>query len=322
MTQSTINPIIIFIWKNRFKNLILAVILLIASFLIVLLGMDKKYTAVVSIIPPSGSSSSMGKLGALAGLAGLGSISNSGLSQDMNRGILESRALQYKLLQTNFSYQENGNTVSGKLIDLLEIDSSNPRELYEKAYKAFVEDILFSDIDADNNILYINVTLKSPVLAAMVANKMIEYLDEIVKKQIVNEYSEQSQYIRSRIQIISDSLKMSENAYKKFLEQTREADSPEYTILDMQFQRQLTVLTTILSELQKQKELLIMNNMFTLSPIKVLDRAEPPYRKSRPKRLLTIISIFSIFIFLQLLINTSIVLFRNFKTNVIARIDE
>ncbi len=322
MTQSTINPIIIFIWKNRFRNLILSIIFLIASFLIVLLGMDKQYTAVVSIIPPSGSSSSMGKLGALAGLAGLGSIGNSGLSQDMNRGILESKALQYRLLQTEFSYKEHGKPESGKLIDLLDIDSPNPRELYEKAYKAFAEEILFTDIDADNNILYLNVTLKSPVLAALVANKMVEYLDDIVKKQIVNEYREQSQYIRSRIRVISDSLKMSENAYKKFMEQTREADSPEYTILDMQFQRQLTVLTTILSELQKQKELLVMNNMFTLSPIKVLDRAEPPFRKSRPKRLLTIISIFSIFIFLQLLINSFIVLYRNFKTNVIARINE
>ncbi len=324
MSSSDINPIFVFVWKKRIVNIAISFLLGILLIVYVFFIMEKKYSASLSLLPSAaGLSAPMGGgLGALANLAGLGSMGSGVQSQEMYAGIIHSRKLQSRLLDTGFEFEYQGQTMSGILLDFLEIEGESEREIYEKAFKAMEEEVLFTEIDNDNNILYLSVTLKNPVLAALAANKLVEYLDEIVRTQINKEYHEQYDYLKNRISVVGDSMKMAENALKEFLEKTRDFEAPQNIVREMRLRRAITVRTTIYAELKKQEEIFVLENMLNLSPVKVLDEARPPYRKSRPKRLLVLLSLFFFFTFIQFSINAGIVIYRRFRTRVISRIDE
>ncbi|WP_457566755.1 hypothetical protein [Caldithrix abyssi] len=317
MAQTKISPVLHYIWQKRKLNLAVLGISLLLVLLVLFFVLEKYYTASISIIPSSASFSSQmsGKLGALAGLAGIGNIGADGQSQEMYEGIIHSRRLQSRLLKTEFTFTEGDNQHSATLLDFLEIEGDNPRQIWENAFKTMNEEVIYTEINPDNNILYIKVTLKNPFLAAKVANKLVEYLDQIVRQQINKEYTEQYDYLKKRISVMKDSILISENNLKNFLKTTRDLTVPENVIKELRLRRILTMQSAILAELRKQEELFVLQNMVNLSPVKVLDQAIAPYKKSRPRRALLLISFFIIIVSLQFIVNYAVVAYRAFRKN-------
>ena len=315
MEQSKLNPIILFIWKNRKINITIASIATVLLFLLVMLFMTKYYTATTSIIPASSNFASQlgGKLGSLAGLAGLSNMGSGGQSQQMYESIIKSKKLQHRLLHTEFEFDTDDGIKKQQLLDFLEIEGKNQREILEKAYKELNGDIIFPELDNETDILFVNVTLENPFLAAKVANKIIEYLDDIVSNQINKEYDEQYAYLRKHKTVIKDSILIVENQLKDFLKNTRDLYAPENVIKELRLKRILTMQTAILAELKKQEEIFVLENIVNLKPVKVLDRAVAPYKKSRPKRALVLISFFMLMISVQFVVNYLIVTYRAFK---------
>lgn len=317
MQHPHLNPIFAFIWKNRKINLIITALSVLITVLIIFFILNKYYTATASVIPSSSNFASQlgGKLGTLAGLAGLGPVGAGGQSQEMYQGIINSRKLQLRLLQTEFRFKTSDGLRKQKLIDYLEIKAKNKRQLLEKAFKILNEDVIYTEINPDNNILYLKVTLRNPFLAAAVANKIIDYLDDIVRHQINKEYTQQYNYLQQRISSLKDSILYSENNLKEFLEKTRDINAPENVIKELRLKRVLTMQSAILAELKKQEEIFVLENMVNLSPVKVLDHAIPPYKKSRPRRALLLISFFMLIISVQFLANYLLVAYKAFKQN-------
>jgi uncharacterized protein involved in exopolysaccharide biosynthesis len=79
--------------------------------------------------------------------------------------------------------------------------------------------------------------------------------------------------------------------------------------------RNLEIQTQLLIEFRKQLEIFIADNMVNLADIKVLDQAYPPYRKSRPKRILFLITFFILAGIVHMGINAGILIWRNFKSD-------
>lgn len=317
MERPHLNPIVSFIWKHRKTNLIIFSLSILILIIVVFIVLDKYYTATATVIPSSSNFASQlgGKLGALAGLAGINSIGAGGQTQEMYQGIIGSRRLQLRLLNTVFEIKNKKNTRKEKLIDFLDIKAKNRRQHLEKAFKMLNEDVIYTEVNPDNDLLILKVTLKNPFLAADVANKIIEYLDDIVRHQINKEYSEQYNYLTNRISLMKDSILIAENNLKNFLEKTRDLNAPQNIIKQLRLKRVLTMQTAILAELKKQEEIFILENMVNLSPVKVLDHAIPPYRKSRPRRALILISFFLIILSVQFLVNYLILAYKAFKQN-------
>ncbi len=317
MERPHLNPIVSFIWKHRKTNLIIFSLSILILLIVVFLVLDKYYTATATVIPSSSNFASQlgGKLGALAGLAGINSIGAGGQTQEMYQGIIGSRRLQLRLLNTVFEIKNKKDSRKEKLIDFLDIKAKNSREHLEKAFKMLNEDVIYTEVNPDNDLLILKVTLKNPFLAADVANKIIEYLDDIVRHQINKEYSEQYNYLTNRISLMKDSILIAENNLKNFLEKTRDLNAPQNIIKQLRLKRVLTMQTAILAELKKQEEIFILENMVNLSPVKVLDHAIPPYRKSRPRRALILISFFLIILSVQFLVNYLILAYKAFKQN-------
>lgn len=316
MTENEIkHPLLIYILKHWLINLFLHLLLGAAIFIKVFYYTDKEYTASVSVIPSAANFSQglANQLGAIAGLAGINMPLASGQSQEMFRGILLSRRLLETVLFDTFATGINSTPEQAILIGNLKLKAINTSDSLEKALKELKQKVINIDINPDNDILSLQVTLRNPLLAADVANQMVAILNDIVQNQVQKEYREQLAYLNNRIAETEVNLKLAENNLQQFLERIRNLKEPRNQIEEIRHRREIELQTAIYTELQKQKETFILQNMINLSPIKVLDKAIPPFKKSRPKRLLLMISLGMLAAFCQVGLNGSILMLRKLK---------
>jgi uncharacterized protein involved in exopolysaccharide biosynthesis len=308
-------PILGFVWKYRKTNITLFIIFVISSFLLAFFGFPKEYTSHVSILPPvqnlsAGLASRFGALSRIAGLD-LGNLSSQ--SPELYMAILNSRKLKESLLETEYSFPTKEGIQKKDLIQFFEIEGKSDLEITEKTLKKLTEEVIYTSINKDNQILSISVTTENNFLSALVANKMLELLNEIVVNDVQKEYRQKLNYIENRIEEIQDSLQNAENALKKFMELNINPTAPSFQIQQLRLKRDLELQNELFIEFRKQLEIFIADNMINMSEIKVLDKAEPAFRKSRPKRILLFITFFSLLVFLQIGINASFLIFKGLK---------
>jgi uncharacterized protein involved in exopolysaccharide biosynthesis len=304
----------------RFKKLNFTVVFLsfILSVVIAFFIMKKLYTSGVSILPSAASSSQglTGKFSSLANLAGVNLGGSTTRSPEMYQGILTSRRLLEQVIYHEYSYRNDKESFTGNLIEFLEITGKSKEEYIQKALKKMRDHVLVSNIDPENQILYITITLSNPEISSQVANYIIEVLERLVLDKLQMEIKEQNDYLKNRLTTLNDSLKIAEEELKFFLERHPDPTLPSFQVEQLRLRRKIEVQSAVFIELTKQQELLYVQNFINLSPLKILDRAFPPYRKSRPKRLFVTITLFLLFSFLQLGVNSSFYIYGKFKSNV------
>ena len=309
-------PFLSYIYQRRKLNISIFIIYIFLFTGIVFLLMPLEYTSGVSILPSAANFSEglVGKLGGLGKIAGLdlggGSLAR---SQEMYMGIIYSKRLLDEVVEHPYVFKEDDKEINTNLIDYFEIEEEDNREVIEKVLKKMREDVVVVDIDPDNDILYLDVTTENPFLSAQVANKTIEILNEIVRTEVYKEYRQKLGYLEIRLTEIGDSLKIAENELKFFLETNTDPTLPSFQVEQIRLKRNLQIQTELLIEFRKQLEIFIADNMINLADIKVLDEAYPPYRKSRPKRALLLISFVLLAMFLQVGVNGFVVVLKNFK---------
>jgi len=325
MEEKAKYPVLTFIlrfWKTNLFTLLIAGIAIIFYVFFVI---EKKYTSNVSILPPSGNLTSGigGQMGDLASLVGVNIQSNAIQSPDMFKEILLSRQLTEHLLFEEFEILNDQNIlIKDKLINLLKIEAKSDHELLDASLKMFREKVIFINISTDCGIVYLTVTLNDPNLAAKVATRMVEILNNIVTTQVQLEYRQQLMYIQEHINVARDSIKISERDLQFFLEDVNVMSDPINLIREMALKRDLELYTAIYVELKKQLEIFTLKSMVTLAEVKILDKANVPYYKSRPKRVLLVISAGLLFLVIQISINSGILIFQNFRSDIIKNNDE
>ena len=315
-------PFILFIHKHLKKNLYIGISYCIVIAVIVFFILPFEYTSGVSILPSAANFSSglMGNLGSLGKMTGLDiGAGSSGQSQEMYMGIIYSKRLLDEIIFHNYEFVHDDKTINQNLIEFFEIDEEDEREISEKILKDMREGVVAVDIDNLNNILYLDVTTENPFLSAQVADRIVKILNNIVKTEVQKEYRQKLEYLEKRMNNIEDSLKISETDLMMFLETNTDPTLPAFQVEQLRLRRNLTIQTELLIEFRKQLELFIADNMVNLADIKVLDNAYPPYRKSRPKRLLVLISLAMLAGFIQLGINGIIYVYREVSHDILGR---
>jgi len=317
------HPLLYFVLKHRIVNIISLFLGAILVFALVFFVMKKKYTASVTILPPSQDLSSgiMGSMGALASIAGLDLPQSTLQSPEMYKEILTSRKVLDTILFEEFEgVDTSGMIFTELLINILDIEARNEKEKIDKALKKLSNDVIYIDINSESKVIKLSVTLTNPVYAANVANRMVELLNYIVINQIQYENRQQLLYIEDHIRYSQDSIKIAEKNLQTFLETIKSIAEPVNQIKELALKRDLELYTAIWIELKQQKEIYTLKSITSLAEVKVLDKAQPPYLKSRPKRLLMMISLGGLYFILQICMNGIILIFINirkeFKPNV------
>ncbi len=317
MENNKIHPVISFIIKHWITNILICLIMGIFILIYVFIIAEKQYTANVTIIPNAATFSQglSAQLGALAGLTGFDLSSNSGQSQEMFRGILTSRLLLENILYDKYTIEIDGEQKTERLIDFVDLKAIDHSDSLEKALKMMKEEVINISIDVDNNILDLAITLNHPMLSAAVANRMIEVLDDIVQNRVQKEFKEQLAYLQKRLMETENNMTISEGNLERFLEKIKNYSEPKNQVEELRLKRDLELQTVIYTELNKQMETFILQNMINLSHIKVLDEAIPPFKKSRPKRILLTISLGLLWVCVQVGINAFIVYGQQIKND-------
>ncbi len=302
--------------KHKRTNITFFILSIIFSVILVFFVYEKEYTATVSILPSASSFSGGlgGQLGAISKLAGLDLGASEGQSQDMLMGILNSTTLLSRILDSNVDVpSDSGIFTKMKFLDFLEIEGGSHREVFEKALKKMREEVVYLNLDENNDILYLNITTVNPFVSAQVANKISKILNEYVTTKVQKEFRQKKKYLVSRLASIKDSLQLQEHNLKKFLENNTDPESPEFMVQQLKLKRALEVQSQLYIELRKQLEVFLANRFLNLSDLKILDTATPPFRKSRPKRALLLITFVMLFVFLQLGINWGFYYYKKVK---------
>jgi capsule polysaccharide export protein KpsE/RkpR len=217
------------------------------------------------------------------------------------QNILGSRAFQQKLFHKPFTFNDHGKKRTATLLQYLNITGRNEKEIFEKAYKKFNDDILYLHNDELDGALSVEITLPNAELAAKVANTMIGQLKKQVLAMIVSERDEKLRFIRQKIAGVKAKMDSLDSRLEHFLALAKDPTLPANQVRRMRIEREITVQTAVLTELKKQEEMFLLQQLPILKPVWVLDSAVAPYQSSRPKRILLFISLATIFFFLEFL---------------------
>ena len=230
--------------------------------------------------------------------------------------IIESNSLKKEIIYknwNNFKYK-----VPMNLIDYWKIDDSSiynkikrifggsfyNKNLYEKNAAISRLNNLIEINENNSGLIEVTVFMNEPKMASDIANYIAEYVVDFVKKQQLIFANKSKDFILERKQIAHEELSDSEVDITNFRKKhPLILDTPELQLERARLIRNVQVNQEVYITLREQLEIAKIETTKERLFINVLDKAEPDYKKAKPKILLTlIVFIFFGFIFAILLL--------------------
>jgi uncharacterized protein involved in exopolysaccharide biosynthesis len=269
-----------FLWIN----LSVAVLALLLLFLII----PPYYESTVTVLPEYGNkNTNLGQLSDLAALAGV--KVGEGAPTEIYQVLVKSESVLQPVIYKKYLTDEFKDSVD--LIQYFEIkpDSDLPpnlrqRKMFIKAYKKLCEDYLSTDLDRLTKVLDIKVTMPESDLSALVANNIVESLDNYIRTKRKSYASEQRFYIEKRLMQVKDSLSAAENKLKNFREENRLVASPALLMEQGRLLRNVNIMQAVYIELNKQLEIAKIDEIKETPVLNVKELAKDPIIKAGPKR--------------------------------------
>ena len=280
---------------RRWKLLMGLPVALAAATVAISLLVPRWYTATTTFTPQETSSNvlSSGGLAGLAGLAGQFGISiapGGEDSPDFFAKVLTSQELLTNTVQSQFD-DPNANVPGPKqtLLTILDAGGDTDRERIGKAIRKF-EKLIVVSVDKRSGIVSLEVELRSPELAAAVANRMIELLNAFDLDRLKLQSREQRTFIGERLTQAQAELDQTEGTLLHFLQSNRRyGDSPLLTFQADRLQRKVQLRQDILLTLQREFEQARIAEVRDTPVLTIIDTATPPDKKSSPKILLNLL---------------------------------
>lgn len=248
------------------------------------------YTAQTTFTPVASSQSLSGGLANLMGLAGelgLSSITGGGnLPPEYFAEVLHSRSILESTLESQFPTSRDSAAPRRMLLDILEIKGKTPRGRIEDGVKE-LDDHILASVDKRTGVVNLRVKARSPVVAAAVANRMVELLDEFNQNRSQFQSREQRRFTGERMQQAQGELQGAEAAMLQFLQANREyRGSPLLEYQWSKLQRDVQVKQEVYLSLAKAYDEARIAEARDIPVLTIIDNAVPPTRRSFPRRTL------------------------------------
>lgn len=164
--------------------------------------------------------------------------------------------------------------------------------------------VLEVSVDRQSGVTTLVVEFPDPIVASAFANAMLQQLDHFFKFQYQTAASQQKRMMETRMESVTDSLRIMEDRLASFLNRNRSFEhSPELTIAEMRLRRDLDVQSTLYKELLRQREALKFNEVSMNPVLNVLDEAVPAIEKFAPiRRKIAAMAGFAVMLFAVLLL--------------------
>jgi tyrosine-protein kinase Etk/Wzc len=247
------------------------------------------YTAATTFVPAVGGTGTA-LPGGLAGLATQFGISVGGsnsLSPDFFAEVLASRELLRTTLLAEFDDPERPG--SGKpLLDLLKVRGRTPAGRIDNGIRQLERDIS-QRVDRRTGIVTLSVRGRSPVLAAAVANRMVELLNKFNLERLQSQSRERRRFAEERRDQSERELRDAEARQLRFLQSNRRfADSPLLSFEENRLARQVQLRQEVFQTLTREYEEARIAEVRDTPLLTIIDTAVAPDRRTFPQRKLIV----------------------------------
>ena len=250
--------------------------------LVYLLTVTPVYTATTTILPPVESKQS-----------GISIIAEQFINVPQTKGlntppiyreILSSRPLILNVLKRKFRSEKTGE--EALLIDILDIQGNTPYERFEMGYEHMVSSMVFVMLTRQTGITALSVESTEPQLSADIANALVEELNTFTLSFISEKASKNRIFIESRLEETDSLLRKAEEELKAFRKTNKRIEkSPELQLEYGRHLRQVKMQEEVFLTLNKEREIVRIEEVKDMPLINVLNMAVAPLKKSRPARI-------------------------------------
>ena len=247
------------------------------------------YTATTTFVPEVRNQSRVPS--ALAGLAGqLGVAIGVEPSQSPRfyADVLRSRELLERVLLSRYQNARAGpNAVdSTTLLQILGVKGDSPGDSLDRGVE-LLNKRLAVRVDVQTNIVRLNIEARYPTLAAAVANRLVEYLNEFNTQKRQSQARERRRFSEQRVAAADSELRRAEEAVKTFYERNRGwQQAPAMVFEEGRLRRQVNVGQEVYLTLKREYETARIEEVNDTPVITVIDKAVAPHQRSQPNRTL------------------------------------
>lgn len=255
------------------------------------------YTAKTTFVPETSSQGQLPSgLSGLAGQVGLTIGSGPEQSPEFYSSILTSRATLEEVLRTKYPIPDD-RPQRGDSATLLQLLREGGRDASDSLYRGVkrLRELISVDVDDETNIVALSVDAHDPVLAANVARRFLQYLNDFNTNSRQSQAREKRLFLESRLAEAATSLTDAEGQLRQFYERNRSwQQSPSLVYEQGRLQRQVDIRQDLYLSLSHEYQAARLEEVNDTPVITTIDPAVPPARRARPKRaILTIVGFFA-----------------------------
>jgi len=264
--------------------LVTAALAVLLSFLL-----PPTYTAATSFVPEARTQNRLPTgITGLAGQLGLSLGAEPSESPQFYADVVRSRELLERVLASRYADPRSsaGPADSATLLRILQVTGRDGADSLARGVKK-LSNLISIRVDYQTNIVKLNVDARDPGIAAGVANRLVQYLNEFNTKQRQSQARERRKFTEERVAAADSQLRRSEEAVRTFYERNRGwQQAPELVFQEARLRRQVDVNQEVYLTLKREYETARIEEVNDTPVITVIDPAVPPPRRSAPKRLL------------------------------------
>jgi uncharacterized protein involved in exopolysaccharide biosynthesis len=246
------------------------------------------YTASVTFAPeatpPAGVAGSLAGLAGLAGQLGLPGSTAGSSSPDFFASVLRSRQLLGATLRSEFDGPATSTASRQSLLELLRVSGETPEERLEQGLK-LLSTAAATTVERRTGIVTLTVRMGDRQLAADVANRMVQLLNDFNLQQRQSQYREQRRFAEERLGHAERELRAAENDLLRFLQTNRlYRGSPLLEFEASRLERAVQVKQEVYLGLTNAFEDARIAEVRDTPVLTIIDAASPPLRRSWPRR--------------------------------------
>lgn len=297
--------------ENKLKFAWINLSIAFLTLLILFFFVSPYYESTVTVLPEYGNkNTNLGQISDLAAIAGV--KVGEGAPTEIYQVLVTSESVLEPVIYKKYSTSEYKDSVN--LIQYFGIKPDNGlplklqrRKMFIKAFNKLSKANLATDLDRITKILNIKVTMPESDLSAVVANNIVESLDNYIRTKRKSYASKQIFYIEKRLAQVKDSLSIAENKLKNFREENRLVASPALLLEQGRLLRNVEIMEAVYIELNKQLEIAKIDEIKETPVLNVKELAKDPVIKAGPKRGI----IFIILMFTSILLSALYFMFQD-----------
>jgi uncharacterized protein involved in exopolysaccharide biosynthesis len=257
---------------------------------VVSLILPSRYTSQTTLTPAATSSiaglggGALASLAGLAGQLGVSSASGTSLSPDFIAYVLKSREVLTSTLESRFSDPSSGQ--ERPLLDIVGAKGRTEAARLSQGVRK-LDRAVKTKVDHATGIVTLSVNASDPKLAAAVANRMKDILNDFNLERRQSQSREQARFTHERMVQAEAELRGAEAAQLRFLQANREfTGSPILEFQNSRLQRAVDLKQEVYVSLAKEYDQARIAEVRDTPVITTIDSAVAPDRRSSPRPLL------------------------------------